>query len=286
MTKPDDALAPEETTAFFRARYAALYRYANGLEVMGLVVGGGAGLVAGGIAVASLGERHGMLLLLSLVFIVVAFFVWLDVCKLIATVVRAFTDIAVSHAPGLDVGARLSIMRNSDDTSSAEPLSTDAPRERTDIASDMVVGMSAGRARAVLSPQHLTSRDGTIDPPAPATPASPKVPRGFDRPKPMPVATPPEPAPPQRAVTTPPEPAPAQPAPAVSPQPAPATPPPAWYVAWNGETTGPWEEGTLRQALADRALSAETLVWRAGDESGWVRLDADPALRRLLPPPA
>ncbi|MCI4666069.1 MAG: SPFH domain-containing protein [Neomegalonema sp.] len=63
-----------------------------------------------------------------------------------------------------------------------------------------------------------------------------------------------------------------QPAPTPAPAPAAPPPPPAppaqWHVAMGGAARGPFDAAQLSALIASGALSAETLMWRAGME-GW-----------------
>ena len=270
MPTPD--ATREATLAYFKARYGPLYRYADGVETMGLYLALGGGVTAALASLSVWGERHGGLALLSIIAIAIVALAFVWACQLLASAVRAFTDIAVSQAPGLDAPERLAIIRGSGATPDAIGQSTPPtqPRELTDIVADVAQGTAAGRVRATVP-----SVDAT---PPPSTPPASRVPRGLHT---RPAATP------------------AHEAPAASPDPAPplsdtapeapsadaggpAAPEATWYLAQDGASTGPWTEAQLRQGLTERSVTAESLVWRVGEETGWVRLDADVHLRRAL----
>lgn len=67
-----------------------------------------------------------------------------------------------------------------------------------------------------------------------------------------------------------------------------ATPPPipniAYYVAVNGQATGPFDVNTLAQMVASGQLVASSLVWKAGI-AAWVRADNVDELKCLFIPP-
>ncbi len=68
---------------------------------------------------------------------------------------------------------------------------------------------------------------------------------------------------------------------------APAGPPPVpgqttYYVAVNGQQTGPFPVSTLQQQVQQGALTSESLVWAQGMD-GWVAASQVPDLARLFP---
>jgi hypothetical protein len=77
-----------------------------------------------------------------------------------------------------------------------------------------------------------------------------------------------------------------------TPQGAPAGPPPipgqtSYFVAVNGQQTGPFAPGLLKQQAQQGALTAETLVWAQGMAS-WVAAGQVPELAGIFqqgPPP-
>jgi peptidoglycan hydrolase-like protein with peptidoglycan-binding domain len=74
--------------------------------------------------------------------------------------------------------------------------------------------------------------------------------------------------------------------------PAPATPPPppldpVWFMAINGQTTGPFSRAIMGQKVAEGILTRETVVWTAG-QGAWLPANTVPALTQLftfVPPP-
>lgn len=74
--------------------------------------------------------------------------------------------------------------------------------------------------------------------------------------------------------------------------PAPAVPPPpasaAFYVAVNGQTTGPFPIERIREMIIGGQIAAETYVYRMGG-SAWAQAQTEPEIARifneLLPPP-
>jgi hypothetical protein len=276
MTTPTDASMTDTTSHYFKERYAPLYRYADAVETVAIwaaVAIVSAALFAG---CTGLDRRMrlwgGEALVWPVVGVVLACTCAAAVivaARLVAAAVRAFADMVVSNAPCLDDESRLAIIRGSAATTTGP--AQEPPREITDIMRDVAMGMSAGRARAALPPHDLTMRDDAVDAPAAtrtapvlATPAP--VTRTAEAPRADAVGT-------GRSVT-----------------PSQAAPPTAveegsWYLAQDGEPTGPWTEAQLGQGVRQGSVTAASLVWRVGDDAGWVRLDADPTLRRMLPAP-
>jgi len=80
--------------------------------------------------------------------------------------------------------------------------------------------------------------------------------------------------------------------PRVQQQAAPASPPPvpqevAFFVAVDGQQAGPFTLAALKQQASERALTPESLVWKAG-MAGWTAADQVPELSALfaaVPPP-
>ena len=72
--------------------------------------------------------------------------------------------------------------------------------------------------------------------------------------------------------------------------PPPPPPPPAatvWHVAENGQTTGPFGEGQLRDLMAQGRFGRDTLIWTAGMD-GWKKAGEVSGLSSLfatMPPP-
>lgn len=69
--------------------------------------------------------------------------------------------------------------------------------------------------------------------------------------------------------------------------PQPAAPPPIFYVALNGEATGPIDEKELSRLIYTKQVTKETLAWMPG-MADWQPVEQVPAILRIValtPPP-
>lgn len=68
------------------------------------------------------------------------------------------------------------------------------------------------------------------------------------------------------------------------PPPVPSSPPQCYYIAINGQATGPHETAILQQMVAAGTLTGSSLIWTAG-MSTWVFADKVPELKPLFTTP-
>ncbi len=277
---PVDAPLHDETLNYFKERYAPLYRYADAVEAGGAIIafiGGFGGCI---IAIGSLDDSPGPLAFVAVLVIATLAVGFYMACQLLAAAVRAFADMAVGTAPGLDDAGRRTIIRGSAATTKGPPPAP--PRELTDYFAP-----SPSRSPAAVVPSAPTEKSVSTAPSAAPSSSPSATSRAASRAL----------APASSRNTA------AVPTVAVDADialdddlgedptritPPPAAPPsalhaPAWYLARDGEPTGPWDLTWFQHAAAQRAVTAASLVWRVGDHAGWQRLDADTTLRRALP---
>lgn len=69
-----------------------------------------------------------------------------------------------------------------------------------------------------------------------------------------------------------------------APPPVPSSPPQCYYIAINGQATGPHETAILQQMVAAGTLTGSSLIWTAG-MSTWVFADKVPELKPLFTTP-
>jgi hypothetical protein len=298
---PVDAPMNDGTWSYFKERYAPLYRYANAVETGGAIIaliGGFGGFI---LSIGSLDDLPGPVAFVAVIVIATLAVGFYMACQLLAAAVRAFADMVVSSAPGLDVEARLAIIRGG--SGATDIIATPAPLELTGPFADRAA-RAARLVRDADPARHHDRLAGTDSAEPAPTPSSaslsgPRVPPGFHTP-PTPPAAPAVHAPTAAATTgtarttetsRPPvttdadvsleddfgeDPTGIPPPPAAPPS---ALDAPTWYLAWDGEPTGPWTEAQLRQGIVERTVTAASLVWKVGEQGGWGRLDADPHLR-------